>query len=129
MDLAIDGTPDLRQDPSVRRRHSRGLEIQRWLDANPGTARWVALDDDRMAMEEILDNDRCVFTNPVRGLTADDAAKAVAILMNTPQASPKNLPAKSPRFERAPEHLIREGKLQTEAVRRQYLESLSGQKG
>ena len=39
----------------------------------------------------------------------------------------KNSPSKSPRFERAPEHLIREGKIQTEAVRKQHLESLSGQ--
>ena len=81
LSLAIDGTPDLRNDPSVRRRHSRGLEIQRWLEANPSATRWVVIDDDRMAIEETLDNDRCVFTNPARGLTDEDAEKAVAILL------------------------------------------------
>ncbi len=80
LSLAIDGTPDLRQDPTVRRRHSRGLEIQRWLEASPGATRWVVLDDDRMAIEEVLNNDHCVFTNPARGLTVDDAARAIEIL-------------------------------------------------
>lgn len=80
LSLAIDGTPDLRQDPSVRRLHSRGLEIQRWLEANPGAARWVVIDDDRMAIEEIIDNDRCVFTNPTCGLTDEDAERAACIL-------------------------------------------------
>ncbi len=121
LSLAIDGTPDLRQDPSVLRRHQRGLEIQRWLEANPGVTRWVVLDDDRMAIEEILDNDRCVFTNPTWGLTDEDAEQAVAILTNAPQAFPKNFPAKSPRFERAPEDVIRKGQ-------EQYLRMLSGQK-
>jgi hypothetical protein len=78
--LAIDGTPDLRQDPSVRRRHSRGLEIQRWLEANPSTTRWVVIDEDRMAIEEIIDNERCVFTNPTCGLTDEDAERAACIL-------------------------------------------------
>lgn len=84
LSLAIDGTPDLRQDPSVRRRHQRGLEIQRWMEANPGVTRWVVLDDDRMAIEEILDNGRCVFTDPTRGLTASDAEKAIEILARHP---------------------------------------------
>jgi|GEM_PF-1619781 len=82
--LAIDGNPDLRQDPSVRRRHSRGLEIQRWLEANPSATRWVVIDDDRMAIEEILDNGRCVFTNPTRGLTDSDADAAIEILARHP---------------------------------------------
>ena len=85
----MDGTPDLRADPSVRRRHQRGLEIQRWMDVNPGTTRWVVIDDDRMAIEEVLDNGRRVFTDPTRGMTASDAEKAVAILTNAPHASPK----------------------------------------
>lgn len=33
-----------------------------------------------MAIEEILDNDRCVFTNPTCGLTDEDAEKAIGIL-------------------------------------------------
>jgi hypothetical protein len=73
LSLAIDGTPDLRNDPSVIRRHSRGLEIERWLEANPSASRWVVIDDERMAIEEILDNGRCVFTDPTRGLTEQDA--------------------------------------------------------
>jgi len=81
LSLAIDGTPDLRQDPSVLRRHQRGLEIQRWLESNPSATRWVVLDDDRMAIEEILDNGRCVFTNPTRGLTDDDGKRGLEILM------------------------------------------------
>lgn len=80
LSLAMDGTPDLRNDPSVLRRHSRGLEIQRWLEGNLGTTRWVVLDDDRMAIEEILDNDRCVFTNPARVLTMGNAEAAIEIL-------------------------------------------------
>lgn len=56
--LAIDGTPDLRGEPDVSRLHRRGLEIQAWLDANPHVSRWVVLDDDRMAIEEILHNGR-----------------------------------------------------------------------
>jgi hypothetical protein len=77
---AIDGTPDLRNDPSVPRRHQRGLEIKSWLDANPRVTRWVVLDDDRMAIEEVLPNERCVFTSPARGLSDEDAEKAVRIL-------------------------------------------------
>lgn len=87
LSLAINGTPDLRQDPSVLRRHQRGLEIKSWLDANPHVSQWVALDDDRMAMEEVLDNGRCVFTNPARGLTTTDAETAVAILARHPVRS------------------------------------------
>jgi len=127
LSLAIDGTPDLRQDPSVLRRHQRGLEIKSWLDGNPLVSRWVALDDDRMAIEEVLDCGRCVFTNPGRGLTEEDAARAMAILMNAPQNSPKNLPSKSPRFERAPEEFRRQAKAQIKAGREQYLRMLSGQ--
>ncbi len=80
MSLAVDGTPNFRQDPSARRLHSRALEIQRWLEANPSVTRWVVIDDDRMAIEEILDNDRCVFTNPTRGLTTSNAETAIEIL-------------------------------------------------
>jgi hypothetical protein len=78
--LAIDGTPDLRNDPSVSRFHLRGMEIRAWLDAHPEVSRWVAIDDDRMAIEGILDNDQCVFTNPARGLTDQEAERAVGIL-------------------------------------------------
>ena len=78
--LAIDGTPDLREDPSVSRLYRRGLEIRAWLDAHPEVSRWVVIDDERLAIESILDNSRCVFTNPVRGLTPDDAERAIAVL-------------------------------------------------
>lgn len=53
---------------------------ERWLEANPSATRWVVLDDDRMAIEEILDNDRCVFTDPARGLTMGNAEAAIEIL-------------------------------------------------
>lgn len=78
--LAIDGTPDLRQDLSVRRRHQRGLEIRAWLEANPSATRWVVVDDERLAIEEVLDGERCVFTNPRIGLSTDDVEKAIRIL-------------------------------------------------
>jgi hypothetical protein len=78
--LAIDGTPDLREDPSVSRLYRRGLEIRAWLDAHPEVSRWVVIDDERLAIESILDPHRCVFTNPARGLTADEAERAVGIL-------------------------------------------------
>ncbi len=78
--LALAGTPDLRDDPTVSRRHRRGLEILAWLKANPDATRWVVLDDDRPAIEPILGLHQCVFTNPERGLTSDDALRAVGIL-------------------------------------------------
>jgi hypothetical protein len=78
--LAMDGTPDLRGDVTVSRLHRRGLEIRAWLDAHPAVDRWVVLDDERMGIEPILGDARCVFTNPARGLTADDAERAVGIL-------------------------------------------------
>jgi hypothetical protein len=83
LSLATDGTPDLRNDPLVLRRHQRGLEIKSWLDANPSVTRWVVLDDERMAIEEVLPNERCVFTSPARRLTDEDAEKAVGILMSS----------------------------------------------
>jgi hypothetical protein len=78
--LAIDGTPDLRHDSSVLRRHQRGLEIRAWLDAHPAVTQWAVIDDDRMGIEEVLDNDSCVFTKPEIGLTNLDAGAAVEIL-------------------------------------------------
>lgn len=78
--LAIDGTPDLRQDSSVLRRHQRGLEIRAWLDDHPAATRWVVIDDEKMSIEEILNNDRCVFTAPKLGLTEEDAFQAIRIL-------------------------------------------------
>ncbi len=78
--LAIAGTPDLRNAPTVSRLHRRGLEILTWLKANPGATRWVVLDDDRPAIEPILEPHRCVFTKPDRGLTSDDALRAAGIL-------------------------------------------------
>ncbi len=77
--LAWDGTPDTRGEPEVSLLHRRGLEIKAWLDSHPEVCRWVVLDDERMAIEPILGNRRCVFTNPARGLTADDAERAIEI--------------------------------------------------
>jgi hypothetical protein len=78
--LAIDATPDLREDSNVSRLYRRGLEIRAWLDAHPEVSRWVVIDDERLAIESILDQRRCVFTNPSRGLTADEAERAIGIL-------------------------------------------------
>jgi hypothetical protein len=78
--LAIDGTPDLRQDSSILRRHQRGLEIQSWLRSQPDIHCWVALDDEKLAIEPVLGTDRCVFTNPAQGLTSSDAERAIQIL-------------------------------------------------
>lgn len=78
--LAIDGTPDLRQDSSILRRHQRGLEIRAWLDAHPAVTRWVVIDDEKMSIEEILDNDRCVFTHPAQGLTEAGTVRAIGVL-------------------------------------------------
>ena len=78
--LAIDGTPDLRENPTVYRLYRRGLEIRAWLAAHPEVSRWVVIDDERFAIESILDPCRCVFTNPARGLTADEAERAIGIL-------------------------------------------------
>jgi hypothetical protein len=78
--LAIDGTPDLRGAQDVSRLHRRGLEIQAWLNANPGVSRWVVIDDDKPAIEAMLDCGRCVFTDPACGLTTADAEAALKIL-------------------------------------------------
>lgn len=78
--LAIDGTPDLRGEPDVSRLHRRGLEIQAWLDANPGVSRWVVIDDDKPAIAATLDCEQCVFTSPDRGLTDDHAREVIRIL-------------------------------------------------
>lgn len=78
--LAIDGTPDLRQDSSVLRRHQRGLEIRAWLEVNASATRWVVVDDERLAIKEVLDGERCVFTNPRVGLSTDDVERAIRIL-------------------------------------------------
>jgi len=78
--LAWEATPDTRGEPEVSRFHRRGLEIKAWLEAHPDMHRWVVLDDERMAIEPILGSERCVFTNPARGLTAEDAERAIEIL-------------------------------------------------
>lgn len=78
--IPIDGTPDLREDTSVSRLYRRGHEIRAWLDANPDITCWVVLDDERQAIEPILGTERCVFTNPTRGLTPENAERAVEIL-------------------------------------------------
>jgi hypothetical protein len=78
--LAIDGTPDFREDTSVPRMYRRGHEIRAWLEAHPEVTQWVVVDDERLAIESILGSDRCVFTNPNRGLTTVDAELAVGIL-------------------------------------------------
>jgi len=78
--LAWDGTPDTRDDPSVSRLYQRGLEIKAWLDSHPEITRWVVIDDERMAIDPILGSERCVFTNPARGLTPEGAERAIEIL-------------------------------------------------
>jgi HAD domain in Swiss Army Knife RNA repair proteins len=85
--LAIDGTPDLRGELDVSRLHRRGIEIQAWLDANPQISRWVVIDDEKPAIESILGCERCVFTNPARGLTEGDAERAGRILGSHAQVS------------------------------------------
>jgi hypothetical protein len=101
--LAIGGTPDLRGDPTVSRPHRRGLEILAWLKANPGATRWVVLDDDRPAIEPTLELHRCVFTHPERGLTSNDAMRALEILMMEPPAprhpDPAPLPPRGQMFD------------------------------
>lgn len=78
--LAIDGTPDLREDASLPRMYRRGYEIRSWLDTHPDVTRWVVIDDERSGIEPVLGADQSVFTNPARGLTAADAERAVGIL-------------------------------------------------
>ena len=78
--LAIDGTPDLREETSVPRIYRRGHEIRAWLEAHPEVTRWVVVDDERLGIEPVLGNERCVFTNPDRGVTTGDAERAVEIL-------------------------------------------------
>jgi hypothetical protein len=78
--LPIDGTPNLREDEATPRLYRRGHEIRAWLEANLDTTRWVVLDDERLAIEPILGTERCVFTNPARGLTAENAERTVEIL-------------------------------------------------
>jgi hypothetical protein len=79
-DLPIDGTPDLREDLNTPRLYRRGHEIKAWLDAHPNVTRWVVLDDERLAIEPVLGSEQCVFTNPARGLTPENAERAIEIL-------------------------------------------------
>jgi hypothetical protein len=65
------------------------------------------------------------MANSSRSLTMLLGKRSVS-LMKLPQASPKTLPQKSLRFERAPEKLNKEGREQVKAVRRQYQDTLSG---
>lgn len=78
--IARDGTPDTRDDAEVSRFLRRGLEIAEWLEAHPDVTRWVVVDDERMGIEPVLGIERCVFTDPRRGLTVDEAARAIGIL-------------------------------------------------
>jgi hypothetical protein len=73
--LAIDGTPSL-----PRGLDQRGQEIAAWLEMRPDVTRWAVLDDDQPAIERVLDPARCVFTDPARGLTAEDAERVVGVL-------------------------------------------------
>lgn len=73
--LAIDGTPSL-----PRRLDQRGREIAAWLEMRPDVARWAVLDDDRLGIERVLDPSHCVFTDPRRGLTVEDAGRVVEVL-------------------------------------------------
>ncbi|MGB6221024.1 HAD domain-containing protein [Haloferula sp.] len=82
-DLAIDATPDIRNEPNYKRIHARGLEIQRWLDTHPEVQNWVALDDEQLSIEPVLGSDRCIYTNPQRGLTFRGADRAISILTQT----------------------------------------------
>lgn len=82
LSLAWDATPDTRDDTEVSPLYRRGLEIQAWLHSHPEIHQWVVIDDERMGIEPILGNGRCVFTNPARGLTADDADRAIGILLS-----------------------------------------------
>lgn len=79
-DIAIDGTPDLRDDPIVARLELRGREIERWLLDHPEVTRWAVLDDDRMSIEPVLGLVGCVFTDPQRGLVSTEAARFQSLL-------------------------------------------------
>jgi hypothetical protein len=80
IEIARDGTPDTRQDASVPRIHRRGREVQAWLEAHPDVTRWALIDDDRGAIEPVLPADRCVFTDPERGMEHRHAEALIAIL-------------------------------------------------
>lgn len=59
----------------------RGEEIRLWLEEHPAYQDWVVVDDDRMGIENVIPNDRCVFSDPRRGLERMDAEKAIRILL------------------------------------------------
>lgn len=80
IDMAIDGTPDTRDEPSVPRMYQRGHEIRLWLEKNTWCRNWAVLDDERLSIESVIDPDRCVFTDPRRGLEHREAEQVISIL-------------------------------------------------
>jgi hypothetical protein len=81
IDIARDGNPDSRSDPSVPRIHRRGREIQAWLEAHPDVTRWAVIDDDRLSIEPVIPPERCVFTDPARGMDQRHADKIIGLLL------------------------------------------------
>lgn len=79
-DLTIDGTPDTRDEPAVPRMYRRGNEIRIWLERNRWCRNWAVLDDEQLSIEPVIDTERCVFTDPGRGLEFWEAERVIKIL-------------------------------------------------
>jgi len=61
----------------------RATELRAWVDAHGNEASYVIIDDDHSLNTLPPDiQQRCVQTNPLIGLTTDDAHKALGILLN-----------------------------------------------
>jgi hypothetical protein len=80
VEITRDGTPELQPDPTVPRFHLRGRGIQAWLENHPEITRWAVIDDDRWAIEPILQADRCVFTDASRGMEEKHSRAIIDIL-------------------------------------------------
>ena len=62
----------------------------------PDVTRWLVLDDDRAWIERVIGPVRCVFTDPRRGLTAENAERVVALATAEPQFSEDQLKSRFP---------------------------------
>lgn len=64
---------------------TRGMEIKKWLASNapedPADYRYIIIDDSPYFLPEQMD--LLIRTNSKVGITADDAARAIALLMQT----------------------------------------------
>lgn len=69
---------DITGDEPGDRSDRRGIQVQAWLDRNPGVTSYVILDDERDFPPNMMD--RLVKTFPYVGLTEENVREAIEVL-------------------------------------------------